>query len=224
MLRIEWVQPSRTVLFIRFYQLQRVIYLAAFFFFCRGLFNNWRWCFFLLLLFLNGNKEADNILALDHVVLINLKFSEDIINLSLGHLVSPGHESVGEHLGIDLALLVVSLESLDNEVIRVISISSHLLLEHLDHVVVGAGTSNLTKETIKLSLAHEDTNIVKGTTEVIFVKLAILVDVHKLEAVLVHLELLLGEPALVLALAHLGVVALFGCINEPPCCSGQTPH
>merc|ERR1719333_2041246 len=179
MLRIEWVQPSRTVLFIRFYQLQRVIYLAAFFiFFCRGLLNNWRGCFFLLLLFLDGNKEADNILALDHV---------DIINLSLGHLVSPGHESVGEHLGIDLALLVVSLESLDNEVIRVISISSHLLLEHLDHVVVGAGTSNLTKETIKLSLAHEDTDIVKGTTEVIFVKLAILVDVHKLEAVLVHL-------------------------------------
>merc|ERR1712243_278864 len=135
MLRIEWVQPSRTVLFIRFYQLQRVIYLVAFFFF--------------FLLFLDGNKEADNILALDHVVLINLKFSEDIINLSLGHLVSPGHESVGEHLGIDLALLVVSLESLDNEVIRVISISSHLLLEHLDHVVVGAGTSDLTKETIK---------------------------------------------------------------------------
>merc|ERR1712003_558601 len=141
MLRIEWVQPSRTVLFIRFYQLQRVIYLAAFFLF-RGLLNNWSGCFFLLLLFLDGNKEADNILALDHVVLINLKFSEDVINLSLGHLVSPGHESVGEHLGIDLALLVVSLESLDNEVIRVISISSHLLLEHLDHVVVGAGTSN----------------------------------------------------------------------------------
>merc|ERR1712168_497276 len=147
MLRIEWVQPSRTVLFIRFYQLQRVIYLAGFFFFflCRGLFNNWSGCFFLFLFFLDGNKEADNILALDHVVLINLKFSEDIINLSLGHLVSPGHESVGEHLGIDLSLLVVSLESLDNEVIRVISISSHLLLEHLDHVVVGAGTSNLTK-------------------------------------------------------------------------------
>merc|ERR1712228_642263 len=108
-----------------------------------------------------------------------------------------------EHLGVDLAFLVVSLESLDNEVIRVISISSHLLLEHLDHVVIGAGTSNLTKKTIKFSLSHEDTNVVKGTTEVIFVNGTILIDVHKLEAVLVHLELLLGEAAFILSLAHL---------------------
>merc|ERR1711923_260195 len=105
-----------------------------------------------------------------------------------------------EHLGVNLALLVVGLESLDNEVIGVVSISGHLLLEHLNHVVVGAGTSNLAKETVKLSLAHEDTNVVKSTTEVIFVKLAILVDVHELEAVLVHLELVLGEPSLILAL------------------------
>merc|ERR1719431_806675 len=139
-------------------------YLAAFFFFfffCGSFLNYWRGCLFLLFLFLDGNEKSNNILGLDHVVFINLKFTEDIINLSLGHLVSPGHESMGEHLGVNLALLVVGLESLDNEVIRVISISSHLLLEHLDHVVVGAGTSNLTKETIKFSLAHEDTNIVK---------------------------------------------------------------
>merc|ERR1712013_922824 len=42
-------------------------------------------------------------------------------------------------------------------------------LASLDHVVIGAGTSNLTKLTIKLSLAHQNTNIVKGTAEVIFV-------------------------------------------------------
>merc|ERR1712106_1169446 len=106
---------------------------------------------------------------------------------------------MGEHLGVNLALQVISLEGLNNEVIRVISISSHLLLEHLDHVVIGAGTSNLAKKTIKFSLTHEDTNVVKSTTEVIFVKLAILVDVHKLEAVLVHLELVIGETSLILA-------------------------
>merc|ERR1719154_256025 len=54
-----------------------------------------------------------------------------------------------EHLGVNLAFLIVGLESLDNEVIRVIAISSHLLLEHLHHVVIGAGTSDLAKETIK---------------------------------------------------------------------------
>merc|ERR1712113_1180434 len=72
-------------------------------FFCRGSFFYWRGCFFLLLLFLDGNKETNNILGLDHVVFINLKFSENIINLSLGHLVSPGHQGVLEHLGVNLA-------------------------------------------------------------------------------------------------------------------------
>merc|ERR1719369_2572978 len=171
---------------------------------CWGFLNRCRGRFFSFGFFLDSNKEADDILGLDHVVFINLKFTKDVINLSLGHLVSPGHESVLEHLGVDLAFLVVSLESLDDEVIRVISISSHLLLEHLDHVVIGAGTSNLTKETIKFSLTHEDTNIVKSNTEVVFVNGTILVDVHKLEAVLVHLQLVLGEPALILTLAHGG--------------------
>merc|ERR1719373_1083175 len=152
---------------------------------CWGFLNRCGGRFFSFGFFLNGNKEADNILCLDH-------------------LVFPGHESVLEHLGVNLALLIVSLESLDDEIIRVISTSSHLLLEHLDHVVIGAGTSDLTKETIKFSLTHEDTNVVKGTTEVIFVNGTIFVDVHKLEAVLVHLELLLGEATFILALAHFG--------------------
>merc|ERR1719452_20074 len=160
-------------------------------------FNNWCGLFSLGFL-LDSNKQTNDLLGLDHVVFINLKFTKDIINFGLGHLVSPGHESMLEHLGVNLALLVIGLESLDNEVIRVISISSHLLLEHLDHVVIGASTSNLSKKSIELTLAHEDTNIVKSTTEVIFV------DVHKLEAVLVHLQLVLGEPALILTLAHLG--------------------
>merc|ERR550519_144125 len=171
---------------------------------CWSLLNNWGWCWFLLLFLLDSNKEADDILGLDHVVFINLKFTKDIIDFSLGHLVSPSHQSMCEHLGVNFAILVIGLESLDNEVIRVIAISGHLLLEHLDHVVIGAGTSDLSKKSIKLTFTHEDTNVVKSTTEVIFVKLAILVDVHKLEAILVHLQLVLREPAFILTLAHFG--------------------
>merc|ERR1712107_739496 len=49
------------------------------------------WSRFLSLgFFLDGHKETDDILGLDHVVLIDLKLTEDVINLSLGHLVSPG--------------------------------------------------------------------------------------------------------------------------------------
>merc|ERR1719367_2003937 len=103
-----------------------------------------------------------------------------------------------EHLGVDLAVHVIGLESLDDEVIRVVAISGHVL--------VGAGTTNLTKERVELRLGHEDTNIVEGSTKVIFVQGTVLVDVHQLEAVLVHLELLLGETSLILALAHLSVL------------------
>merc|ERR1711915_1093909 len=122
---------------------------------CWGFLNRCRGRFFSFGFLLDSNKKTNDILGLDHVVFINLKLTKNIINLSLGHLVSPGHESVLKHLGVNLALLIVGLESLDDEVIRVISISSHLLLEHLDHVIIGAGTSDLTKETIKFSLTHE---------------------------------------------------------------------
>merc|ERR1712048_1365248 len=160
------------------------------------------WCWLLLLLLLDGHEESNDLLRLDHVVLIDLEFSEDIVDLSLGHLVPPGHQSVLEHLGVNLAIQVVGLESLDNEVIGVVSVSGHLLLEHLDHVVVGASTSNLAQERVQLGLGHEDTDVVEGSTEIIFVQGTVLVDVHQLEAVLVHLELLLGETTFILALAH----------------------
>merc|ERR1719154_59311 len=114
------------------------------------------WCLFndnggllnLLLFLLDGNKESNNLLGLDHVVLIDLELTEDVINLGLGHLVSPGHQGVLEHLGVDLAVHVVGLESLDNEVIRVVAVSGHLFLEHLDHVVVAAGTADLSQQTV----------------------------------------------------------------------------
>merc|ERR1712033_13611 len=154
--------------------------------------------------FLDGHKQANDILGLDHVVLIDLKLTKDVINLSLGHLVSPGGESVLEHLGVNLAFIIVSLESLDNQVIWVVTLSCHLVCEHLDHVVTGAGSTDLTQESIQLTLRHQDTNIVEGTAQVVFVQDSVLVDVHELEAVLVHLNLLSGESALiVLALTHL---------------------
>merc|ERR1711962_1247224 len=152
---------------------------------------------------LTATKQADDVLGLDHVVLINLELTEDVVNLSLGHLVSPGFQSVLEHLGVNLSLVVVNLESLDNQVIGVVALASHLLGEHLGHVFAGAGSTDLTQKSIQLTLSHQDTNVVEGATEVVFVQNSVLVDVHELEAVLVHLDLLVGESALILTLAHL---------------------
>merc|ERR1719278_977199 len=129
------------------------------------------WCLFgdllllllnLLLFLLDSNKESHDLLGLAHVVLIHLELIEDVIDLSLSHLVSPSHQGV---------------------------------LEHVNHSLEVAGTSNLSEQIVKLSLGHEDTDVVEGSAEVVLVQGAILVDVHQLEAVLVHLDLLLGEAS-----------------------------
>merc|ERR1719260_522140 len=103
--------------------------------------------FLLLLLFLLGNKEAEHLLCLDHVVLINVELAEHIVDLGLGHLVAPGSECVLEHLDVHLALDIVGFEGLDDQVVGVIAITGHLLLEHLDHVVIGAGAADLAEQT-----------------------------------------------------------------------------
>merc|ERR1712071_250080 len=164
----------------------------------RGLLNNSD--LLSLGLLLDGDEQANEVLGLDHVVLIDLELTEDVVDLSLGHLVSPGLEGVLEHLGVDVALVVVGLEGLDDEVIGVVALASHLLLEHLDHVVVGAKSRDLSQQTVELGLGHEHADVVEGAAQVVLVELAILVDVHELEAVLVHLDLLIGEAALILAL------------------------
>merc|ERR1712107_603571 len=70
-----------------------------------------------LVFLLLGNKESKDLLGLDHVVLIDVELTEDVVDLGLGHLVSPGLESVLEHLDVHLSLNIVSLEGLDDEVV-----------------------------------------------------------------------------------------------------------
>merc|ERR1712107_743720 len=175
--------------------------------------------FFLLLLLLffllDSNKESNNLLGLDHVVLINLELIEDVVNLGL-HLVSPGHEGVLEHLDINLAALIVGHESLEDQLIGIVAVSGHFLLEHVDHAVDVAGSTDLAHQLVQLTLRHEDTNVVEGSTQVVLVQGAILVDIHQLEAVLVHLDLLLREATFILTLAHLELFLLSG--------ENTTPH
>merc|ERR1711863_214550 len=86
--------------------------------------------FLLLLLFLLGDEEAEHLLCLDHVILINVELAEHIVDLGLGHLVAPGSECVLEHLDVHLALDIVGFEGLDDQVVGVVAVSGHLLLEH----------------------------------------------------------------------------------------------
>merc|ERR1712071_473006 len=95
--------------------------------FNRGLLNNNG--LLSLGLLLDGDEQANDVLGLDHVVLI------------------------------DLALVVVGLEGLDDEVIGVVALASHLLLEHLGHVLAGAGAGDLSQQTVELRLGHEHTDV-----------------------------------------------------------------
>merc|ERR1711989_99635 len=45
-------------------------------------------------LLLDGDEQANDVLGLDHVVLIDLELTEDVVDLGLGHLVSPGLKGV----------------------------------------------------------------------------------------------------------------------------------
>merc|ERR1719150_2623651 len=169
----------------------------------RGLLNNFDLLLDLLLLLLNSHKQTQNLLSLAHVVLIHLELVEDVVDLSLGHLVSPGTEGVLEHLDVNLAALIVGRESLDDELVGVVAVSGHLALEHVDDALEGAGTADLSHQIVQLRLRHEDSNVVESSTEIILVQGAVLVDVHQLETVLVHLDLLLGKSSLfILSLAH----------------------
>ena len=56
--------------------------------------------------------------------------------------------------------------------------TGHLFLEHLDHVVEVAGTSNFSKHGVEFRLVHELADVVEGSAEIGFAEGAIFVDVH----------------------------------------------
>merc|ERR1711884_818468 len=145
--------------------------------FCGSLLSWWG-SFFLLLLTASGNEETNDILGSNEAIVIDFEFTEDIINLSLVEFVSEVHESVAEHLGFDLALDLVGLEGTDDEVIGVVGATGHLLLEHLDHAIKVAGTSNFSQHGVKFRLVHELADIVESSAEVRLGEDTILVDIH----------------------------------------------
>merc|ERR1719147_16797 len=142
------------------------------------------------------------LLGVSILILLRRSFFHHRGLLSLGHLVSPGLEGVLKGLGVHLALVVISHEGLEDELVRVSAFSGHLLSEHVDHGIHGAGSVDFAQEAVKLGLGHEDTNIVEGAAEIVLVEDSVLVDVHQLEAVLVHLDLVFGEAPLILSLSH----------------------
>merc|ERR1719420_1489111 len=94
------------------------------------------------------------------------------------------------HLTLDLLFnfFIKRLKCTHDEVIRIIDTSSHLGGEHLDHVVIVAGSSHLGQHRVELFVHHQSTHVVEGSSQVILVDDTVLVNVHQSEAFFVHLK------------------------------------
>merc|ERR1719461_1305505 len=158
--------------------------------------------FFFLLLFIHSssNKEIHHRFCHDITIIIKLKFSEDVINFIFCKFVTKSSQNVDEvfflkdvtsnHLALNLFFnfFIEGFESVYYKFIRIIGATSHLSFKHLDHVIIVAGTSNLSQHSIELIVHNQTTNIVKSCSQVCFVDNSVLVDVHETEAFFVHFE------------------------------------
>ena len=54
--------------------------------------------------------------------------------------------------------------------------SGHLVLEHLDHIVVGAGAGDLAQQLVQLGLGHQHADVIEGPAQVVLVDRAVLDD------------------------------------------------
>ena len=81
--------------------------------------------------------------CVDHST-VNLELSEGIIDFTGRELVAKGHELSSEGLGVDLSVLLESLEGSQDDIV-IIGASSHLGGEESDHLGEVHGSINLVK-------------------------------------------------------------------------------
>merc|ERR1719264_1329013 len=91
------------------------------------------------------------------------------------------------------ALVILSPQVLRacSNILESILPSQSYALKEFDHIVIGARPRHLSQQLVQLRFSHENTNVVKSSSQIVLNNCPILVDVHQLEAVLVHLQLLL---------------------------------
>jgi len=123
---------------------------------------------------------------------VNLEFSEGIIDLAGGELVAEGHQLSSEGLGINLAVLLESLEGSENDIV-VIRTSGHLGGEEGDHLGEVHGSINLVKHGLSVTAANALSVGAEGSHEVGGGEEAVLVSIHDTESLLELLDGGVGE-------------------------------
>ena len=121
-----------------------------------------------------------------------------------------------------LAFLVVAQDPVDDHLIGIVAHAGHLAFEAAQHVLKVARPADLGEHGVQLGIVHQGTfqvttphlinslspkfrdrltDIIEGGSEIGLVDDAILVDVHKFEALLVSGDLFIAEGAEALSLA-----------------------
>jgi len=123
---------------------------------------------------------------------VDLELGEGIVDLGGGELVAEGHQLGSEGLGVDLAVLLESLEGSEDDIV-IIGSTSHLGGEQGDHLGEVHGSIDLIEHglgitaTNALSMGSEGSHQVGGGEE------AVLVSVHDTEGLLELLDSRVGE-------------------------------
>jgi len=153
-----------------------------------------------------GTEHGDELVGVDLVVVVDGEVNVGIIDLSLGELVTPGHEGVAEHVAVDVTLLVdVRLEGLLDDLV-VVDLALVLLGEHVEEHGEVEGTVGLAQHLADLGVGDDATDLVEDGAQIGGVEDPVLVAVHDLEAFLHLGHLLLGEHVEHIAARALGLL------------------
>ena len=88
-----------------------------------------------------GNHQSLEVSSIN-LSIINFELCESVINFGGGELVAEGHQLGSEGLGVDLAVLLESLEGSEDDIV-IIGSTSHLGSEKGDHLGEVHGSINL---------------------------------------------------------------------------------
>jgi len=129
--------------------------------------------------------------CVDHST-VNLELSEGIIDFTGRELVAKGHELSSEGLGVDLSVLLESLEGSQDDIV-IIGASSHLGGEESDHLGEVHGSINLVKHGLSVTAADALSVGTEGSHEVGGGEKSVLVSIHDTESLLELLDGGVGE-------------------------------
>jgi len=138
-----------------------------------------------------GAHQSLQVSGVNHAT-VDGEFTEGIVDLAGGKLVTEGHEGVSEGLSVNFAIDFKSFKGLEDGFV-VVSAAGHLGGEEGDHLGEVHGSVNLIEHSLCLSATNVLSVSAEGGDEVGGGEKSILVSVHDAEGLLELLDGRVGE-------------------------------